>query len=221
MDWHKGTEKLWNTQANNWASRSEKMWDVGSRKSIIPFFMNFLKEGYVADLGCGDGYGAYTLAKNGFQVTGVDLSNEMIEIANHRVIENLTFIQGDLKKLPFENETLDGAIAINSLEWVEQPLIVLNEVNRALKTDGYLCVGLLGATAGPRENSYRRLYGESVFCNTMMPWEFSRLATENGFKIVGEEGVYKQGVQDIHLQRLDNELKQALSFMWLFMLQKK
>ena len=48
----------------------------------------------------------------------------------------------------------------------------------------------------PRINSFDRLYGEPVFMNTMMPWEFERLANEQGLTLVGSQGVYKRGVND-------------------------
>jgi hypothetical protein len=111
-------------------------------------------------------------------------------------------------------------MAINSIEWTERPLEALNEMRRVLKSGHLLCVGLLGPTAAPRINSYRRLYGEPVICNTMMPWEFEKLAQENGWELVDGEGVYKRGVSEKMVANLPAELKQALTFMWLFMLRK-
>jgi ubiquinone/menaquinone biosynthesis C-methylase UbiE len=111
-------------------------------------------------------------------------------------------------------------MAINSIEWTEQPLKALNEMKRVLKTNHLLCLGLLGPTAAPRSNSYRRLYGESVICNTIMPWELAQLAQENGWEVIGGRGVYQQGVREERIAELSTELKQALAFMWLFMLKK-
>ena len=42
-------------------------------------------------------------------------------------------------------------MAINSLEWTEEPLRALNEIKRVLKSDGYACIAILGPTAKPRE----------------------------------------------------------------------
>ncbi|TRY20767.1 SAM-dependent methyltransferase, partial [Geobacillus sp. LEMMJ02] len=114
-----------------------------------------------------------------------------------------------------------GAMIINCFEWTERPFAALEEVRRVLKTNAYVCVGILGPTAAPRVNSYRRLYNEAVICNTMMPWEFEQLAKENGFTLVGQEGVYKRGVDESFIKQLPTELKQAVSFLWLFMLRKR
>ncbi|MBA2875901.1 class I SAM-dependent methyltransferase [Thermaerobacillus caldiproteolyticus] len=223
FDWHEEAEKQWDKKAGFWHKSSEDMWEHGSRKTIVPFLATYIpKEGEVADFGCGDGYGSWKLYQAGYRVIGVDLSREMIEKAKARgEHERLRFIQGDLTQLPFADETFSGAMAINSLEWTEEPLKALNEMRRVLKRDHYLCVGLLGPTAAPRKNSYLRLYGKPVICNTMMPWEFEQLAQENGWDIIDGQGVYKRGVHEDTIRSLPTELKQALTFMWLFMLRKK
>ncbi|MDF2904513.1 MAG: type 11 methyltransferase, partial [Bacillus sp. (in: firmicutes)] len=58
-----------------------------------------------------------------------------------------------------------------------------------------------------------------VICNTMMPWEFEKLASEKGFSKVAEYGVYKRGADQFQLGSLSTDLKQALSFIWVFMFQ--
>ncbi|MGQ0420855.1 class I SAM-dependent methyltransferase, partial [Bacillus sp. HC-Mk] len=55
---------------------------------------------------------------------------------------NLSFIKGDLSALPFENEQFESIMAINSLEWTEEPLRALNEIKRVLKKDGYVNDGI-------------------------------------------------------------------------------
>ncbi len=223
FEWHNEAEKKWDERAEFWNQNSQEMWDHGSRSTIIPFFQNHIEpKSCVLDAGCGDGYGASKLSDLGFDVTGIDLSQQMIERASDRILDrNLQFVQGDLTKLPFHNEQFDGIMAINSLEWTENPLLTLKELRRVLRENGFLCIGLLGPTAMPRKNSFQRLYGENVICNTMMPWELEKLAEENGFVVIDGQGVYKREVSQETLTGLPTELKQALTFMWLFILQKK
>src|SRR5690625_2293365 len=122
--------------------------------------------------------------------------------------------------LPLENSTADGILAINVLEWTETPFTGLSELKRILVTNGLLCIGILGPTAGPRANSYPRVYGEKVILNTMMPWEFSQLAAENGFKLIDHFGVFKKEVNKQEISHLPLKLQQALSFMWVFLMKK-
>ena len=93
-------------------------------------------------------------------------------------------------------------------------------MRRVLQPNGHLFLGLLGPTAGPRANSYSRLYGKDVICNTMMPWEFEQLAVENGWNLLEGLPVYKEEARKVDVDRLPRYLKQALTFMWVFHLQK-
>jgi SAM-dependent methyltransferase len=223
FNWVTESEKQWNERSNFWNKNSKEMWEKGSRKDIVPFFQKHIpSSAHICDLGCGDGYGSYKLALEGYHVLGIDLSEEMIEKArNQRLAQNIKFEKCDIAKLNVENEMFDGVMAINSLEWTESPLTVLYEMKRILKPNGVACIGILGPTAMPRTNSFRRLYGESVICNTMMPWEFEQLAKENGWEKLDDLAVYKRGADKLNLQNLSTDLKQALSFMWVIMLRKK
>ncbi|KAA0550157.1 class I SAM-dependent methyltransferase [Bacillus sp. BGMRC 2118] len=220
--WHEEAEKLWDEKATFWNNKSRELWDEGSRSSIIPFFENYVpKQSKVLDAGCGDGYGSYKLSKKGYDVTGIDISSQMIDNASKKVQdEPLSFVRGDLAKIPFPDNEFHALIAINSIEWTENPLDVLQEMRRVIVKKGYMCVAILGPTAKPRENSYQRLYGKPAICNTMMPWEFKRLALENGFTLLDGQGVYKRGITEDILTNLSEELKQSLTFMWVFMFQK-
>ncbi|RYG74303.1 class I SAM-dependent methyltransferase [Lentibacillus lipolyticus] len=223
LHWHRKAEAQWDERVDFWNERSKGMWDSGSRKDIIPFINRHLKKANsIFDIGCADGYGSYKLHQSGYRVTGIDLSGEMIRRAQeglgHTGIE---FLQGDACDLPVGSNSADGLMAINVLEWTEAPATALQEFSRALKDDGLLFAGILGPTAGPRKNSYARLQGQHAICNTMMPWEFRQLAYEYGFTYDGGFGVYKEGVAEHHHQGLPDELKQALTFMWVFMLRKE
>ncbi|MBT2214747.1 methyltransferase domain-containing protein [Virgibacillus dakarensis] len=222
FNWEKEAETQWDDRAHFWNKHSTGMWDSGSRKNIIPFIQKHLNEmSSILDIGCGDGYGSYKLLQSGYNVTGMDLSSEMIQRAKVRVPANeINFLQGNVMNLPFKDQHFDGVMAINILEWTEIPAKALSELKRVVKMDGLLCIGLLGPTAGPRTNSYPRVYGKDAICNTMMPWEFLQLASEYNLEYVDGFGVYKEDVKGKHHEGLPIELKQALSFMWVFMLRK-
>ncbi|ALX49185.1 class I SAM-dependent methyltransferase [Lentibacillus amyloliquefaciens] len=222
FDWHQEAELQWNKRAQFWSERSMEMWDSGSRKDIVPFIQGELNPGSsILDAGCGDGYGSYKLHQAGYQVTGLDVSNEMIKLARQKTEQaDILFRQADINSLPISENSQDAIMAVNVIEWTEFPLKALKELGRVLKKDGLLFAGILGPTAGPRMNSYPRLHGEQAICNTIMPWEFQQLARENNFKYVDGFGVYKKDVKERHYENLPLDLKQALTFMWVFMLRK-
>lgn len=222
-NWEVESEKQWDEMAASWNSRSREMWETGSRKAIVPFIKKFVASGSkVCDLGCGDGVGSGKLAKAGYTVTGIDVSEVMLEKARQNLYEgSAIFRKANLADCGFPDHTFDGVMAINSLEWTISPYESLREVKRILKPGGHACIGILGPTAAPRTNSYRRLYGEEVICNTIMPWELEKLAAENGWRKAGEYGVYKKAASQLSVGSLPIELQQSLSFMWIFMFQLK
>src|SRR5699024_8885532 len=205
--------KTWDKNAKSWDARSGKMWDGGSRQEIIPFMKQYVTEGSsVIDIGCGSGYGTYKLYEAGFNATGIDLSPNMIELAKeHFPQEEINYFTCSMSELVNEKERYDGALVINVFEWTEDPQKELRNLHTILNDGGYLCISIFGPTAGPRQRSYPRLRGEKVIFNTIMPWEFEQLVTENGFALIDDYGVYKQGVTNEMTEELSKELKQALS----------
>lgn len=218
FDWSAEAERQWNERASNWNANSKEMWETGSRKDIVSFFKSVVPLGAkVCDFGCGDGYGSMKLVRAGYHITGIDVSKEMILKAKGLADgTGAEFMKGDISKVDFNENAFDAVIAINSLEWTEDPLGVMKEIKRVVKVGGYACIGILGPTSMPRTSSFRRLYGEKVICNTMMPWELEKLAEENGWKKSAELGVYKRGVENKIVGSMPLDLRQAVSFMWLF-----
>lgn len=220
--WKKAVEDEWDDQAEVWDKRAMNMWENGSRKDIIPFIKKHVnKRSRILDVGCGSGYGTITLYDAGYKIDGVDISSKMISLANRRLHDRkITFFQYDVNDISLLDKKYGAVLAINVLEWTNTPSQALNELGEILEKNGLLCVGILGPTAGPRAHGFRHVYGENVIINRMMPWEFNQLAEESGFSLVDHFGVYKKEVNETVVNHLSLKLKQALSFMWVFMLRK-
>ena len=65
----------------------------------------------VLNLGCGTGKHDLFLAKKGYQITGVDLSDDMLDIARQSAIPGANFYQGDIRTLRL-NKTFDAVISL-------------------------------------------------------------------------------------------------------------
>lgn len=71
----------------------------------------------VLDLGCGTGRHAFLLGERGYQVTGVDRSEEMLAVANANLSSHishpssLTFHQGDIRSVRL-NRTFDVVVSL-------------------------------------------------------------------------------------------------------------
>jgi SAM-dependent methyltransferase/uncharacterized protein YoxC len=105
-----------------------------------------LAERYVSgksaiDLGCGAGYGTYSLAKVARRILGVDLSMEAIFHAAERYqAPNLRYEVGNVVSLPYEDESFQVAVSFEVIEHLEHPEALLLEAKRLLKKDGVFVV---------------------------------------------------------------------------------
>jgi ubiquinone/menaquinone biosynthesis C-methylase UbiE len=96
----------------------------------------------VLDAACGLGYGIEILSRAGAAaVTGVDLDPEAIAEAKSRIGEHAKeLVAGDLRKLPFEDDSFDVVISFETIEHVEEPEKALAELRRVLRPDGVLVI---------------------------------------------------------------------------------
>ena len=65
----------------------------------------------VLDVGCGPGRHSYALARRGFEVVGVDISQRFVDIANEHAPSGATFVRGDARNLVFDAE-FDAVISL-------------------------------------------------------------------------------------------------------------
>ncbi len=99
------------------------------------FFKGSIDGTKVIDFGCGEGRDAIIFIQNGFDYTGVDISEGMLQIARERVSGGV-FQQVDFSKVDFTAGTFDGFWAAASFIHVpkEEIRVVLQEAKRVMKT---------------------------------------------------------------------------------------
>ena len=90
----------------------------------------------VLDVGCGGGFLINALAEQGHIVTGIDLSLSSLRIAETKT-NSASFFQGDARCLPFPRKSFDVVCAMDLLEHVEEPHLVIQEAARVLKPGGF------------------------------------------------------------------------------------
>ncbi len=95
--------------------------------------------GHVLEVGVGTGL-SLPRYRRGLEVTGIDLSPEMLAKAAVRVeklgLENITLTVMDASKLAFENETFDAAAVMFVMTVVPNPAAVMAEMRRVLRPGG-------------------------------------------------------------------------------------
>lgn len=101
----------------------------------------------VLDLGCGTGIYSLWLSEQGVNVTGIDISSEMLKKAKSKAEDKnqiIEFIKGDIHSLPFPVNTFDLIISNIVLEFVDSPEKVISEGLRVLKPGGRMVIGMIG-----------------------------------------------------------------------------
>jgi ubiquinone/menaquinone biosynthesis C-methylase UbiE len=97
----------------------------------------------VLEIGCGNGYTLSLLQPlfPHFKFTGIDFSEDLLEIANSRNIPGVNFEQGDARRLRFKDGSFDVIYTerciINLLTWDEQRE-ALDEMHRILRKGGHI-----------------------------------------------------------------------------------
>lgn len=149
---------------------------------IADFMKQIKKGGTVLDVGCGTGYPiSFFLSKQGFTVTGIDLSDKMLEKARTLSLEKATFLKADL--MTFQTNTLfDAVIAFDSLWHIPfEKQREIYPVLASLTRPG----GLLLFTHGNKEGETTgTMYGEPFYYSALNTEEVQALLSANGFEIV-------------------------------------
>ena len=101
------------------------------------------RKGKVLDLACGAGGFSFLLEDMGFDVIALDNSEFMLSKAREFAGDkrsNVEFIKGDARKLPFEDNSFDYVLFIDSLVHFEPSELsrVFKEIARVLKPGGKL-----------------------------------------------------------------------------------
>lgn len=101
----------------------------------------------VIDLGSGAGFDAFIvspLVEDEGKVIGIDLSDEMLDLANRNAkkgnYSNVRFIKGDIENLPLENNIAEHVISNCVINLSLQKGKVFKEAYRVLKNDGRLSI---------------------------------------------------------------------------------
>lgn len=157
---------------------------------IVDFVKNLKPGAKVLDVGCGSGYPiASYLVEQGFFVTGIDISEKMIEKARNLNLESAEFLVEDF--LTFSSaEKYDAIIAFDSIWHIpqEQQRDIYRIASDLIVDGGYFLF-----THGKKEGSVSgRMFGEEFYYSALDADRVRELLNENGFEILCWEEDYKE-----------------------------
>lgn len=119
----------------------QKLWRVRTASAIDTVRAHLPPGGQVLDVGCGTGALACALAETGYQVTGIDLIEGMVE-EGRRQSDKVTWIQAPFADGVVPRASFDVVAALGYLEYQERAGKELVRMGRLLKPGGLLLLSV-------------------------------------------------------------------------------
>ena len=189
----------WSKFWNSLTPESEiQMWDYyGLRPWILKYTPRY---GKVCEAGCGLGRYVFYLNRLGVNIEGLDFEHKTIDYLNlwknENGFKNVNFMQGDVTKLHYEDNSLSGYISLGVVEhFIEGPQKALKEAERVLRPGGIAII----TTPSPSwsklyfkilrliKNPIKRLLGRKVIKKPFFQYEYSPKILKNH---VEKQGFY-------------------------------
>lgn len=166
----------------------------------------------ILDLGCGTGNLTIPLAQRGYELIGVDLSSQMIEVAKAKGSQenvDVSFQVQDMRDLEFPPETfttvISGCDVLNYLTTPEDLQATFLRVHRVLQPGGLWLFDLNSA------HKLQNIYGDEsyadlqedygYFWDNSYDWNQDLCQMELTFFVKTSSGLYERK-QEIHQQKL-------------------
>ncbi|WP_066497107.1 class I SAM-dependent methyltransferase [Abyssisolibacter fermentans] len=134
-------KKIWNKLASKYDKQCS-IYDDAYKLSIENSNKILQNDFDVLEIACGTGLVTFGIAETVKKIIAIDISNEMIivakEKANKLKINNVEFKVADGYNLNYKDESFDAILLFNALHIVKEPDMLLNEIYRLLKPNGFL-----------------------------------------------------------------------------------
>jgi 2-polyprenyl-6-hydroxyphenyl methylase/3-demethylubiquinone-9 3-methyltransferase len=205
------TENVHEHEIHKFGVLADRWWDLdGEFKTLhavnplrIQFIRSFaeLEGKRVVDVGCGGGILSEGLARAGAQVVGIDLAEELLDIAKSHADES--GIEADYRRISAEalaeaeSGSFDIVTCMEMLEHVPDPASVVRACAKLVKPGGRVFFSTLNrklkayllAIVGAEYLLNMIPKGTHDYATFIKPSELSRWAREAGLELLGMEGI--------------------------------
>lgn len=194
--------------SQNWSEIAQKIetslgnadFDYFRRDKLLCYdeFYAIGRASRVLDVGCGPGHFVVFCAEKGCDVTGIDSSRGMVNLASKRLAQkNLSahLMQVDISGgLPFKNGAFDAVACESVLNHVGNPQQVVEEIERVLKPGGHAIIDVsnrwgffwrISILASQISGSYPKGY-----IHWISPIEAEHLVESAGFQVLKRSGLH-------------------------------
>ena len=140
--------QLYSTLAEIYHEMYQHVFDYDKEFNFYDSILKTNKCQKILEIGCGSGMLARRFLGNGYDYLGLDLFNEMLDIARRELMSD-RFIQSDMRNLPCDQQFDAILITGRSLAYVTENkgiLDTLEGVNKSLKENGLFVFGIFEAS---------------------------------------------------------------------------
>lgn len=131
--------------ASTYLSKHRKLLARLGKEYCAKLLERGFEEGMVIDVGCGFGEINLAIAERfpKSRHVGIDLSEPLLDsaresAARRNVADRVEFANADAQNIPYDADSFDVAFSLNMLHIVDEPLNMLDEIERVLKPGGML-----------------------------------------------------------------------------------
>lgn len=134
-------------------------------------FINYFKKydlKKICDVGCGFGQQSISLALNGFEIYGCDISQKAVDLAECFLkkigIIHKEYVQGDVCNLPFSKDLFEGLIAKSVLNYlsVSEAKKAISEISRTVIPNGIIYLTFDGISRNNKDSKHKVLNDGSL-----------------------------------------------------------
>jgi ubiquinone/menaquinone biosynthesis C-methylase UbiE len=112
----------------------------GNRVRWITSYLKDVRGKQLLDAGCGIGYFSQAARGEGARVVSLDFSPAALRVYRKRGGADATLAVGSVEELPFPDASFDFAMAIDVIEHLYHPRLLLSEMFRVVKPGGRVIV---------------------------------------------------------------------------------
>lgn len=100
---------------------------------LVSELLSPIRNERVLDLGCGSGNHLLLLNRLGLNISGLDPSPYMLDLARKRLGNRCELKKGKAEDIPYDDNEFDYVLLINTLEFLDNPLEALREAGRVAR----------------------------------------------------------------------------------------
>lgn len=129
--------------------------DEVQRRDVRGLLESVPGSGKLLEVGCGTGHWSRFFRDLGYEVQGIDVSEDMIRVAREASPE-CSFELADARRLPYPDSSFDVVASITALEFIPDPAAAVGEMARCAKAGGGILIGTLNRLAPINRDRLRK-----------------------------------------------------------------